>query len=205
MAGWKVGATAEGARAALKTDRPFSGCVLSTNVRSSPADLTGLGLRVPRVEAEYVFKLSSMDSGGGLSDERILSSITGIYPGIEVCGSAFRDPFQVGVESLIADNGLASHLILGEAGDGVAHGDFVDQEVTVLLNNREMQRGDGRIVLGNPLNSLIWLVRHILDRGQDIPEGSLVASGSCTGMLEVQAGDHVEARFGSLGAVFADF
>lgn len=204
-AGWKVGATAEGARAALKTDRPFSGRVLGGNVHSSPADLSGLRLQSPRVEAEYVFRLSSLKSGDGVSDEKILSAITGIYPGIEVCGSAFRDPLQVGVESVIADNGLASHLILGEPGDEVAHGNIVDQEVAMFLNGRERQRGDGRVVLGNPLNSLIWLARHILGGGQDIPEGSLVASGSCTGMLEVQAGDHVEVRFGSLGNAFASF
>ncbi len=204
-AGWKVGATAESVRAALKTDHPFSGRVLSANVHACPSDLAGLNLRCPLVEAEYVFRLSSLNSDKSVSDENIVSAIKGVHLGIEVCGSAFHDPSQVGVTSLIADNGLASHLILGEIIDGIADGDLVDQEVAMVRNSREMQRGDGKIVLGSPLKSLIWLARHVLGGGQNIPEGSLVASGSCTGMLEVQPGDRVEARFGSLGSVIASF
>ena len=205
VAGWKVGATTEGARAALKTDHPFSGRLLGATLHSSPADLSALSPRSPQVEAEYVFRLSSLDSGETVDDEKILSAITAIHPGIEICSSAFGNPFQVGIASLIADNGLASHLILGEACQKFTHRDLVEQEVTMFLNEREVQRGNGKVVLGHPLNSLIWLARHVLDGGQNIPEGSLVASGSCTGMLEVRKGDHVEARFGSLGSVFANF
>ena len=55
--------------------------------------------------------------------------------------------------------------------------------------------------LGDPLQSLLWLVAHLGRRGIDIPAGSIVTTGSCAGIRHVESGTQVEAEFAGLGAL----
>jgi 2-keto-4-pentenoate hydratase len=56
-------------------------------------------------------------------------------------------------------------------------------------------------VLGNPLNSVIWLARKLPEFGRSIRAGDLIMSGSFTRQFQIEPGDRVDAAFLGIGNV----
>ena len=61
--------------------------------------------------------------------------------------------------------------------------------------------GNGHLVLGNPLESLLWLARKLAAGGKHLRTGDVVLTGTCTGITKVAAGQSFEARFGDTAFV----
>ena len=65
--------------------------------------------------------------------------------------------------------------------------------------------GSGAEVLSGPLGILEWLANELAAGGAGLEAGEVVTTGSCTGVVPVGAGSRVQADFGSLGIVEAEF
>ena len=64
-----------------------------------------------------------------------------------------------------------------------------------------MATGRGDAVLGNPLNSVIWLARKLTEFGRGIEAGEIIMSGSFTRQFPIAAGDRVAVDFAGVGTV----
>lgn len=204
-AGFKVGSTAAETMRMLGISEPFRGIIMEAGILSSPANLVNFAGGQALVEAEFVFKLQHVPHTISRERESLLAKIDTLHVGIEVCRTAYCSIKGRSACDLIADDGVAAQLVLGPAVPEWSPESLVEVPVQMLINNREIASGDGKIVMGSPLSSLLWLMEHILDSGRDIAEGTLVATGSCTGMAPICGGDLAEARFGSFGSVLAQF
>ena len=131
-----------------------------------------------------------------------------VCPAIEVCGSRlaappFLPPPQ-GAWLSVADQASHGHLVVAEqhrlspaewsamATHGLHH-----YPVVVSVDGREVSRGDGTAVLGNPLHALAWLVNSVMrqqgqgsegEGGQDVREGQVITTGTMTGLAPVTSG-----------------
>jgi 2-keto-4-pentenoate hydratase len=61
--------------------------------------------------------------------------------------------------------------------------------------------GTGNAVLGNPLNSLVWLAGKLGAYGRRLRAGEIVMTGSFTRQFPIAPGDRIETVFSGLGAV----
>jgi 2-keto-4-pentenoate hydratase len=77
--------------------------------------------------------------------------------------------------------------------------------VAVEIGGKEVATGRGDAVLGNPLNSLVWLARKLHEFGRGLKAGELVMTGSFTRQFPLAQGDRIRASFERLGAVEASF
>jgi 2-keto-4-pentenoate hydratase len=68
--------------------------------------------------------------------------------------------------------------------------------VTALLDGAPVAQGNGYLVLGNPLESLLWLARKLAASGGLLRAGDTVLTGTCTGITKVAPRQRFEARFG---------
>jgi 2-keto-4-pentenoate hydratase len=59
--------------------------------------------------------------------------------------------------------------------------------------------------MGGPLESLRWLVNHLVRRGGGLQAGDVVIPGSPVELVSVERGDRVTARFTHAGTVEALF
>jgi 2-keto-4-pentenoate hydratase len=58
--------------------------------------------------------------------------------------------------------------------------------------------GSGSMVLGHPLNALLWLAQTLHQRGQKLRTGDMIVTGACCGITKVAAGQ-------TFAGCFADF
>ena len=66
---------------------------------------------------------------------------------------------------------------------------------------RPSATGRGDAVLGNPLNSVVWLARKLAAFGRGIEAGEIIMSGSFTRQFPIAPGDRVEVDFAGVGGV----
>ena len=93
-------------------------------------------------------------------------------------------------------------------GAGIVLGEFRETwpdlaaiEGVVAVNGVEVDRGFGRDVLGHPFEPLIWLARHLAERGEALRTGEIVMTGSLVPTRFPAAGDSLRFSLAGLGAV----
>ena len=64
---------------------------------------------------------------------------------------------------------------------------------------------DTEIMIGGPLASLRWLVRHLANRGEYLRAGQLVIPGSPVKLIPVEAGSVARATLTHVGSVRTKF
>lgn len=82
--------------------------------------------------------------------------------------------------------------------------DLAATAIEVSLDGHAFARGRGADTFGTPVAGVAWLARRLSNRGRRIEAGEIVATGSCTGLVQVVPGQRVRAEFQNLGAVTLD-
>lgn len=138
------------------------------------------------------------DLAGDVGMAEVRAAIEAVYPSLEIVET--RGDLSAQIAVALADNAQQKTIILGTP---VPLGDrALDAvEATVQINGKIVATGRGDAVLGNPLNSVIWLARKLPEFGRGIRAGDLIMSGSFTRQFPIEPGDRLRTDFASIGAV----
>jgi 2-keto-4-pentenoate hydratase len=134
------------------------------------------------------------------SAETIADYIGGVLPALELVDTRYADWTRVGALQLAADNAIHGAWIHGAVRTDWRRFSFADQKVFVKVNGRILREGEGRNVLGDPLNVVAWLANQLPKRGQSLRAGDAVSTGLVTEAYLAKQGDTVEADFGEIGS-----
>ena len=74
-------------------------------------------------------------------------------------------------------------------------------EARVIINGDSVATGTGDAVLGNPLNSLVWLSAKLAEFGRSLKAGEIIMSGSFTRQFPIKPGDTIRCEFFGIGHV----
>lgn len=203
IVGFKVGLTNARAQSAMGTSEPIVGRLAAADIRRSPARLRVTEPRI--VEAEVIFEVAHdlPPERAPFTSEQVAEALGSAYAGIEVCASRFSD--DVSIAHVIADNSNAEFLVIGEALPPSVMSRLTDLPVTLLRRGQDPVQGTTANVLGQPLLSVTWLANWLAHQGEGLRRGQLIASGSCTGMVEAARDDLVVARFGTVAQAIVEF
>ena len=195
--GWKVGLTAEPIQQQFGFHEPVFGCILDS--RQSGHVFRRDQLIRPGFELELCLRVDRTLSGE-VDMAAVRGAIDAVYPALEIIET--RGDFTAQIALAMADNAQQKTVVLG---DPVALGDLALEAVgaTVRINGAIVATGRGDAVLGNPLNSVIWLARKLGEFGRRIEAGEIIISGSFTRQFPIAPGDRVEVEFGGVGEVRA--
>ncbi len=193
--GWKVGLTAEPIQQQFGFHEPVFGCILDS--RTSGHVFGRDELIRPGFEPELCLRVGKALSGE-VDVATVRGAIDAVYPSLEIIET--RGDLSAQIAVAMADNAQQKTVVLGEP---VALGDLALDEVaaTVRINGQTVASGRGDAVLGNPLNSVIWLAQKLGEFGRRIEAGQIVMSGSFTRQFPIAAGDHVHVDFAGIGDV----
>ena len=72
----------------------------------------------------------------------------------------------------------------------------------MCIRDRKVASGSGEKALGDPINVMVWLANQQRRRG-GLRAGSLVSTGTCTGLYKVKPGDNIRLSCGIIGNVSA--
>jgi 2-keto-4-pentenoate hydratase len=195
--GWKVGLTAKPIQQQFGFHEPVFGCILES--RRSGHVFRPDDLIKPGFEPELCLRVTQPLAGDvAVADAR--SAIDVVYPSLEIIET--RGDLTAQIAVAMADNAQQKTIILGNP---VPLGDLALDSVaaTIRINDQTVATGQGDAVLGNPLNSVVWLARKLPEFGRGIRAGDLIMSGSFTRQFPLQPGDRVVADFAGIGAVQA--
>ena len=120
---------------------------------------------------------------------------------IEIVGRRVEADIPLNHKSVVADFAINVAFALGDPIPNWRDGALLDAPVTALVDGAPVAQGNGHLVLGNPLESLLWLARKLAGSGKRLRAGEIVLTGTCTGITPVVAGQRFEARFGEEASV----
>ncbi|WP_309751782.1 fumarylacetoacetate hydrolase family protein [Novosphingobium sp.] len=193
---WKLGLTGQGAREAFGASEPTVGRLPASAIYSDRSEINFVGTEM-FAEAELVFELGrdlpmqvELYTRADLGD-----ALKGIYAGIEIVRTRFETS-DLTLPLLIADNSMAHGLVLGRKLAAEWEDRFANLPVSLSRNADVLAEGSTAQVMGNPLDALVclanWLREH---ENYTLKREQLIASGTCTGVTEIFAGDTISVIF----------
>jgi 2-keto-4-pentenoate hydratase len=192
--GWKVGLTAVAIQQQFGFHEPVFGCVLDSRPSGhvfAPGDLIS-----PGFENELCMRLGR-DVTGVIDLETARRAIDVVYPSLEIIET--RGPFTEQIALALADNAQQKTVILGAP--VALPAELATIEASVSINGKPVATGLGEAVLGDPLNSIVWLSRKLEQYGRTLKAGEIVMTGSFTRQFPILPGDRIETVFSGIGQV----
>jgi 2-keto-4-pentenoate hydratase len=192
--GWKVGLTARAIQEQFGFHEPVFGCIL----QSFPSDHElPPNLINPGFETELCMRFAR-PLAGEVTPQQVRDALDGIHPSFEIIET--RGDLSRQIALALADNAQQHSVILGAPVQPAPKA--LDQVVArVMLNGSQIVTGTGDAVLGNPLNSVVWLAQKLTQFGRGIRAGDIVMTGSFVRQFPLAPGDRAEAEFSGIGPV----
>src|SRR5262249_58480364 len=108
---------------------------------------------------------------GEVTPQQVINALEGIHPSFEIIET--RGDLSRHIALALADNAQQHSVILGPPMRPGASMRLDQVTARVLLNGKEIVVGTGDAVLGNPLNSVVWLARKLPEFGRGLGAGDL--------------------------------
>lgn len=205
LAGHKIALTTPAMRKFVGYDNSIAGQVLSARVTDSPASIRIADFGRLGYECELAFLMGADLPPGTRPVDRaaVSAAIAAVAPAFELIDDRSADYGSFGRDdgatmlSLAADDAWNGGVVLGKwvhAWQGI---DLAAVHGTLAINGEAAGEGYGRDVLGHPLDAMVWIARHLHQRGRTLKKGEFVITGSLITTKFPHAGDKV--RFAAAG------
>lgn len=203
IAGWKlarIGAPHDMAHGVGRLAGPiFAGLIQTAG--SSPVSVAVISGGYAAIEAEYVLEIGETPPAReDWTPERAVGLVSRAYSGVELAGSPYAGINQHGPAVTAADFGNNAGLVLGrEIVDW--RGRLPGLRCAVSIDGRVCGEGGAAAIPGGPLESLVFLLNHLNQRGRTLQPGDLVSTGAAAGVHAITPGQSARADFGSDGII----
>ncbi len=203
LAGWKVGATAVPVQQKFGVEEPFCGPFFAPDVSASPARLPAARFAHRLIESEIALRFGRdiAPQSAPIGRAAILAAIDAVIPAFEIVSPRFPELLFGRAPTAAADCGLNAAIVLGQLYAAWRDLDLAALKVTLRVDGVMKGEGNGANVLGSPLNVLDWFVSHLSGRGIALAAGSVVLTGTTTGIVALAPGETASADFGPLGSI----
>lgn len=181
VGGYKVSLTSKQTQDMFDADSPLYGQQVDRHFLPAPAVVKLDTLMEPLLEVELAFRAKEdLHSSDSLEDLLHKTTVAGA---LEVPDSRFADWFpSLGKYNVMSDCAVGGLVVYGQESPTDQLFSSVDElaQVNAKLSHDEKEESTGSSseVLGNPLNSLQWLVKKLESQGKTFRAGQLVSSGT---------------------------
>jgi 2-keto-4-pentenoate hydratase len=201
-AGWKVGLTAAAMRAQHNVHEPCFGFLLASGNRPSGHAFHHAELTQPGFENELCLTIGTTLRGPGITFEQARAAIAEVAPALEIVEK--RGDFSADLPLTMADNAQQKAFVTATARP-LGDYDLAGASVRVYVDHALIDRANGAEVMGNPINSIVWLANKLAEFGRALEAGQRVISGSFTRQYPLDKPARVRSEFEPFGVVEASF
>lgn len=177
---------------------PRAAPVVPGRVLESPALLAAAGMHMLGVEAEIGYRFAD-EVRAAASDDDVAGAVREALVTIELCDSRLHDWKSAPDLWRLADLQSNAALVLGSGTADWRALRFSDQRAELWVDGVVRAAAAASHPCGNPFSGVPWLARHLAARGTPLRPGDAVTTGSWTGMIFVNAGAQILARFPGIG------
>ena len=198
VAGYKIGLTTPVMQALCGVDEPCYGAIFANEVHRGRGDLAIGNYCRLGIETEIAVVLGD-DLPRGDSPERVAAAVESCAAAIEVLEDLRHDYKRLSAAAMVAGNVWNAGAVLGALVTDWRRLDLALAGARLTINGREIGRGKGGDVMGNPLNALAWLADKLAAFGTPLRRGMVVLTGSMVPIQFPAAGDHAVVAVEGLG------
>ncbi|TCJ04332.1 2-keto-4-pentenoate hydratase [Cytobacillus praedii] len=205
ITGKKIGLTSTAMQRLLGIDEPDYGHLLNGMELGKNAVVSKKSVIQPKVEAEIAFVLKEDLKGPNVTAEDVLEATDYLVASIEVVDSRVLD-WKITLPDTIADNASSGLYILSDRHVSPSDINLSSIKMKLFQNGEFINEGKGEDVLGNPANSVAWLVNKLHEFKITLNKGEIILSGALSAAIDAKSGDTFYADFGEiLGGVSIHF
>lgn len=200
LSGWKMGMTSLAKMQQMKIDSPIHGFLTNKMLVEEGSEYSLQNSIQAKVEPEIAFIMGKSLSGVPSIPEA-LACVEAVGGALEIIDSRYID-YDFQLPDVVADNCSSSGYVLGSKWIKVSQcKDLNNLGIILEQNGKATQFGSSAAILGDPVRSLVSLVKLLHERGEKLEAGAVVLAGGATAAIPLVAGSHVRATFQQLGAV----
>jgi 2-keto-4-pentenoate hydratase len=197
VGGWKVGAATE-------TDAAFCAPIYAPMIRPSPAHYGPNELKIIGIEAEIAFRLGTDLPARAAPYQRAeIMAGAQMVPAIEVVDSRYQNLRSIDKLGMLADNFSNGGLVYGAPVAGWEGLDLSLPQITITADGEFF----AETTLPQPRDpvAIVLAFAEIMRGRGGAKAGTIVTTGSFTGLVFTKPGTRIIADFGALGRVEALF
>lgn len=198
--GYKVGCTSAAIRQQFGFNNPICGRLTKGGMINEGTPILADDYYSLAIEPELVLTLKNNISNENATDDEILDSIDYVQPGIELHNYVYHYPKPTRQE-LICSNGIHAGQITGNHRVKARDIHWTLEGVAVFVNGDLVASGVAADVMGGPLESVRFLIKHLKQHDQGLKAGEHIIPGSATSLIPVKRGDEVTCSFTHAGSV----
>ncbi len=198
VAGFKIGLTTPIMQQLCGVDEPCYGAIFQGEVHHRRAELATSNYCRLGIETEIAVRLGEDLPGGGGPD-RVLGAVESVMAAIELLEDLRHDYKRLSAAAMVAGNVWNAGIVLGTPVADWRRLDLAQTAARLTINGREIGKGQGGDVMGNPLNALAWLADKRAAQGTPLKRGEVVMTGSMVPIQFPAAGDHAVVEVDGLG------
>jgi 2-keto-4-pentenoate hydratase len=198
--GRKIGLTSEAVQKQLGIDSPDYGMLFADMQVSDAGTLQLSDLIQPKVEAEIAFVLRADLRHPDTSREDLVAAIDYAAAALEIVDSRIEN-WDISLVDTIADNASSARFVLGRQRARLSAFDPAMSAMTLYANDAVVSKGEGRLCLGSPVNSALWLARKMASVGRPLCAGDVILTGALGPMVSMNANTLYRAEISELGDV----
>lgn len=207
IAGWKIGATSQPIMRRFGIDEPMYGPIFAGDVHASPAVIPAARYPARILETEFAYRLGHdlVPRANAYTRAEVLGAVDAVVPVFEIVSPRFDRIPSDRIRLAIADCGLNGGLVTGRPVLDWRGLDLARHPVALRVGGVLKGQGTGADALGDPANVLEWVIARLCASGLGLKAGQLISTGTCTGVVQIEAGDDAIGDFGALGQVHMRF
>ena len=205
IAGHKIALTTPVMQKMVSFDEPIAAAIMEKTVHHTPARVRLSDFGRLGVECEIAVQIARdlPAERAPYTRDSVAEAIGAVMPAFELVDDRHADYTKIAdnILTLLADNAWNGGIVLGSPLTDWQSLDLAAIHGIMRINGEVVGEGDGRDVLGHPLDALAWLASALAAQGKSLSQGMVVMTGSVVATKFVSRGDTVQLRMDGLGEV----
>jgi 2-keto-4-pentenoate hydratase len=203
IVGYKAALTNPAVQAAFGVKEPLRGVLLAGMLLPSGTSVRADFGGVPLSEGDLLVRVRSGAINRATSRLDVLAALDAVIPFVELPDLVYGKGVKIDGPAGAAINAAARLGIVGEPIPLAASADWErrlgDFTADILdESGKVVATGQGRALLGHPIEAVIWLRDSLRASGTELQTGDLLSLGTVTKLLPVIPGTVVRARYTGL-------
>jgi 2-keto-4-pentenoate hydratase len=200
LIGRKTGLTARSVQRQLGVAQPDYGMLFADMDVPEGQSIPVGRLIQSKVEAEVALVIGRDIDQPDVTTAEFVRAVEFALPAIEVVDSRIVG-WDIRIEDTVADNASSGVFVLGPEPRRLEALDLLRCGMVLERRGEPVSVGAGAACLGHPISAGRWLASVMARIGRPLAAGDVVLTGALGPMVDVSAGDILEARIHGLGSV----
>ena len=203
IGGYKIALASKVQQQLCSIDNPIAGGIFKNEIHQSPKVINLNNYQSLGIEFELAFEINQDIFPNTFKNNKIniKNYVNNAYCCFELIDDRHASYTNLDALTLIADNAWSSGIILSKPNLNWKDLDLNKLNSKLYWNN--ILIGEAKLFNTNPLNSLIWILKHLGKFNKKINEGSIIITGSLLKTKKPKSNDHIKFEIENLSSVEA--